>query len=88
MLLLKGCAVMSEEARIKEILMDQLKLDENSIGYDTSIDSLAIDSLELLELIVTIEEEFDITLDDAKLKKMDTMGEMCDYIMETIRDEQ
>lgn len=88
MLLLKGCAVMSEEARIKEILMDQLKLDENSVGYDTSIDSLAIDSLELLELVVTIEEEFDISLDDTKLKKMDTMGEMCDYIMETIRDEQ
>ena len=79
---------MSEEERIKEILMEQLKLDESSIDRDISIDSLAIDSLELMELLVTIEEEVDITLDDAQLKKMDTMGEMCDYILETIRDEQ
>ena len=74
---------MSEEERIKEILMEQLKLDESSIDRDISIDSL-----ELMELLVTIEEEFDIALDDAQLKKMDTMGEMCDYILETIRDEQ
>ena len=40
---------MSEEERIKEILMEQLKLDENSIDRDVSIDSLAIDSLELME---------------------------------------
>ena len=79
---------MSEEERIKEILMEKLKLYEISIDRDISIDSLAIDSLELMELLVTIEEEFDITLDDAQLKKMDTMGEMCDYILEAIRDEQ
>ena len=62
---------MSEEERIKEILMEQLKLDENSIDRDVSIDSLAIDSLELMELLVTIEEEFDISRDYAQLKKID-----------------
>lgn len=79
---------MSEEDRIKEILIDQLKVDESIINRDVSFDSLAVDSLELLELVVSIEEEFDISLDDQKLSKLETLGEMANYILEKITDEQ
>lgn len=78
---------MSEAEKLKEIVLEQLKLDEANFSRDMSIDSLAIDSLELLELLVTIEEEFDITLDDEQLNKTATMGEMFDYLLEKINDE-
>jgi len=76
---------MSEEDRIKEILIDQLKLDESIVSRELTFDSLAIDSLELLELVVAIEEEFDISLDDQQLSRMETLGEMSDFIMEKIK---
>ncbi|NLF79897.1 MAG: acyl carrier protein [Clostridia bacterium] len=76
---------MPEEDRIKEIFMDQLKLDESIVSRELTFDSLAIDSLELLELVVAIEEEFDITLDDQLLSRMETLGEMSDFIMEKIK---
>lgn len=78
---------MSEAEKLKEIVLEQLKLDEANFSREMSIDSLAIDSLELLELLVTIEEEFDITLDDEQLNKTATMGEMFDYLLEKINDE-
>lgn len=78
---------MSESEKLKEIVLEQLKLDEANFSREMSIDSLAIDSLELLELLVTIEEEFDITLDDEQLNKTATMGEMFDYLLEKISDE-
>ena len=53
---------MSEEDRIKELLIEQLKVDETIINRDLTFDELAVDSLELLELVVAIEEEFDISL--------------------------
>jgi len=77
---------MSEEERIKEILVDQLKVDEGILSRDLSFDSLAIDSLELLELIVAIEEEFDISLDDQEMRRLETLGEMCDFILEKIKE--
>jgi acyl carrier protein len=76
---------MSEEDRIKEILIDQLKLDESIVNRDLSFDTLAIDSLELLELVVAIEEEFDISLDDQQLARLETLGEMSDFILEKIK---
>ena len=77
---------MSEEERIKEILVDQLKVDESILSRDLSFDSLAIDSLELLELIVAIEEEFDIALDDQEMRRLETLGEMSDFILEKIKE--
>ncbi len=75
---------MSEEERIKEILMEQLKLDENSIDRDVSIDSLAIDSLELMELLVTIEEEFDIEIPTEEAEKIVTVGDAAEQIKNAI----
>ena len=77
---------MSEEERIKEILVEQLKIDESILNRDLNFDSLAIDSLELLELIVAIEEEFDIFLDDQEMRRLETLGEMSDYILEKIKE--
>ena len=77
---------MSEEERIKEILVEQLKVDESILSRDLNFDSLAIDSLELLELIVAIEEEFDISLDDQEMRRLETLGEMSDYILERIKE--
>ena len=78
--------MMSEEERIKEIFIEQLKVDESIISRDLTLDQLAVDSLELLELIVAIEEEFDISLDEHQLDKMETLGEMVNFILEKIRE--
>ena len=77
---------MSEEERIKEILVEQLMVDANIISHDLTFDELAVDSLELLELVVAIEEEFDISLDDHQLDRMETLGEMANMILEKIKE--
>lgn len=77
---------MDDAQRIKEILIEQLQVDEADIDRNISFDSLALDSLEMLQLIVALEEEFDISLDDKALDKLDTLGEMSDYIIDLIEE--
>lgn len=76
---------MWEEDRLKEILAEQLSINERLLSRDLSLDSLAIDSLEMLELVVAIEHEFDISLDGEQFGQCDTLGEMADLLVEKIR---
>lgn len=76
---------MWEEDRLKEILAEQLSISESMLSRDLSFDTLALDSLEMLELIVAIEHEFDIALDEEQVGQCETLGEMADLILEKIR---
>ncbi|MBP3362097.1 MAG: acyl carrier protein [Clostridia bacterium] len=71
--------------RIKKVINEQLGIDENSITLNTSFaDDLGADSLDIVELIMGFETEFDIEIPDDKAECMITIGDAVDYIKENI----
>ena len=77
---------MTEEDRIREIFAEQLKIDETELTRDFDLADLDVDSLDLLQLVVAIEEEFDISLDEEELLQLETLGSMTDIILESIKE--
>ena len=67
--------------RIKEILVDQLGVDESEVTMEAAfIDDLAADSLDVVELIMTMEEEFGIEIDEEDVESLTTVGAAVEYI--------
>ena len=73
----------SEEVfdKVKEIIVEQLGVAENAVTEEASfIDDLGADSLDIVELIMALEEEFDMEIPDADAEKVATVGDVVDYI--------
>ncbi len=73
----------SEEVfdKVKEIIVEQLGVAENAVTEEASfIDDLGADSLDIVELIMALEEEFDMEIPDADAEKVVTVGDVVDYI--------
>ena len=69
--------------KIKSIMMDQLNIDENDITEDTSFkDDLGLDSLDLFELAMAMEEEFGFEIPQEDLESIVTVGDAVEYIKE------
>ncbi len=69
--------------RLKKIIVDQLGVDESEVVPTASfVDDLNADSLDLVELIMSLEEEFKLQISDADAEKITTVGEAQDYIEE------
>jgi len=67
--------------RIKKIIVDRLGVDESKITEDSSfVDDLGLDSLDIVELIMAFEEEFDIEIPDKDAEKMKTVGDAIKYL--------
>jgi len=72
---------MSVEDKIKKIIAEKLSVDINDIVPEASfIDDLGADSLDLVELIMSMEEEFDIEISDDKAEKLVTVKDAIDYV--------
>ena len=69
--------------KIKAIMMEQLNIDENDITEDTSFkDDLGLDSLDLFELAMAMEEEFGIEIPQEELENIVTVGDAVEFIKE------
>jgi acyl carrier protein len=69
--------------RLKKIIVDQLGVDEAEVVPAASfVDDLNADSLDLVELIMSLEEEFKLQISDADAEKITTVGEAQEYIEE------
>ncbi len=69
--------------KVKEITVDQLGADEDAVTLDASfIDDLEADSLDIVELMMALEEEFDIEIPDEDAEKISTVKDAVDYITE------
>lgn len=67
--------------KIKEILADQLDADPEELALDTNIArDLGADSLDVVELLMSIEDEFDVQIPDEEIENIRTIGELVDYI--------
>ena len=72
---------MSVEAKVVEIIIDQLGVDEKQVNPEASfIDDLGADSLDTVELVMALEEEFDIEIPDEEAEKIATDQNAVDYI--------
>ena len=67
--------------KVKKIIVEQLGVDEDDITMEASfIDDLGADSLDLVELIMALEEEFDLEIPDSEAEKIQTVGDAVEYI--------
>ena len=67
--------------KVKEIVVEQLGVEEDEVTMESSfIDDLGADSLDIVELIMALEEEFDIEVPDEEAEKITTVGDVVEYI--------
>lgn len=66
--------------KVKNIMCEQLGLNENEVTIDTSFEELGVDSLDLFQIIIEIEEEFGIQIEDAESIK--TVREAVKFVEE------
>ena len=72
---------MDVSEKVKSIIVDQLGIDEKEIKVEASfIDDLGADSLDTVELVMALEEEFNIEISDDDAEKITNVGEAIQYI--------
>ncbi len=71
--------------KVKEIIIEQLGVPETAITTEASfIDDLGADSLDIVELIMALEEEFDLEIPDSDAEKVVTVGDVVEYIKDNV----
>ena len=77
----------SEEVfeKVKKIIVEQLGVSETSVTMEASfIDDLGADSLDIVELIMALEEEFDIEIPDSDAEKVVAVSDVVEYIKDHV----
>ena len=74
---------MSTFERVKKVVVEQLEVDEKEVTPGASfVDDLGADSLDVVELVMGLEEEFDIEIPDESAEKITNVQQAIDYIEE------
>ena len=69
------------EEKVRKIIVDQLGVSSEEVTLEASfIDDLGADSLDTVELVMALEEEFDMEIPDEEAEKIVTVGDAIDYI--------
>ncbi len=72
---------MALEDKIKEIIVDQLNVDADEVTNEASfMEDLGADSLDIVELIMALEEEFNMDVPDEEAEKLKTVGDAINFI--------
>ena len=72
---------MNIQERVKNIIADQLAVEADKVTETASfIDDLGADSLDIVELVMTMEEEFELDIPDEDAEKMKSVGDVINYI--------
>jgi len=73
--------------KIRAKIAEQVSIDENDITMDSGfVDDLGADSLDLVELIMALEEEFDMEIPDEDAEKITSVGDVVDYIKARVEE--
>lgn len=71
------------DPKVKEIIVEQLSVDEDRVKEAASfIDDLGADSLDIVELVMTMEEKFGLEIPDEDAEKLRTVGDVVGYLKE------
>ncbi len=62
--------------KVRMLLCEQLSIEKGSITMDTRLEDLGADSLDIVELVMAMEEEFDIQVEDEQVEKIQTVGDI------------
>ena len=69
--------------KIKDIIIDQLQVEESDVNMDTNLmKDLSADSLDAVEIIMAIEDEYGIEIPDEEAEKIQTVGDLVIYVEE------
>ena len=69
--------------KIKDIIIEQLQVEESEVNMDTNLmKDLSADSLDAVEIIMAIEDEYGIEIPDEEAQKMQTVGDLVRYVEE------
>ena len=67
--------------KLKEIIVDQLDVEEDEVTMDANIqEDLGADSLDMVDLVMSVEEEFDLKIEDEDVEKIKTVGDIVSFI--------
>jgi acyl carrier protein len=67
--------------KVKEVIVEQLNVEEDDVNEDASfVDDLGADSLDIVELVMALEEQFSISIPDEEAENIKTVGDAVDYI--------
>ena len=73
--------------RVKKIIVDQLGVDADKVKPEASfIDDLGADSLDIVELVMALEEEFNIEIPDEEAEKARTVGDVMQYVSQKAKN--
>jgi len=72
---------------VKKIIVEQLGVDESEVTESAHfIDDLGADSLDTVELILSFEEEFDLSIPDEDAEKLETVGKAVEYLKANVKE--
>jgi len=71
---------MTNFEQIKKILVEQLDIDEDIVTPETTIEDLGVDSLDLVEAVMAIEDTFNIKIEDEDLESLKTVNDFVAYV--------
>lgn len=67
--------------KVKMVIVENLGVDEDELTEDTNlIEDLKIDSLDMVELAMELEDEFDMSIEDEEMEKLKTVKDIVEYI--------
>lgn len=73
--------------KIKDIIVEQLDVEENAVTMEASItDDLGADSLDVVDLVMSIEESFDVEIPDEEVENIKTVGDIVKYIENKVEE--
>jgi acyl carrier protein len=73
--------------KVRKIIVEQLGVDESEVTESAHfIDDLGADSLDTVELILSFEEEFDISIPDEDAEKLETVGKAVEYLKANVKE--
>jgi len=76
---------MGVDDRMAALIVEQLGVSKDAISPQASfVDDLGADSLDIVELVMAMEEEFDVEIPDEDVERMQTIGDVIDYLKERV----
>jgi acyl carrier protein len=70
--------------KVRSLIVEQLDIDEDKITPETTFEDIDADSLDVVELVMALEEEFDLEIADEAVENIKTVADIISYIEENI----
>ncbi|NMA92326.1 MAG: acyl carrier protein [Firmicutes bacterium] len=75
---------MDIKEKIKSVIADQLEIEIDKLTMETTFEEIDADSLDIVELVMTLEEEFDLEISDEEIENIKSVGDVAKYIEESV----